>query len=79
MRTHGFCPDNKNANDCSLKLGLCFVTVPRIDLKTLWTYFHLYVACVESSYRFDCGSSIHELGAVVESSHGPKAQCAVKW
>ena len=27
MRTHDFCPDNNNANDCSLKLGLSFVTV----------------------------------------------------
>ena len=26
MRTHDFGPDNNNANDCSLKLGLSFVT-----------------------------------------------------
>ena len=28
MRMHNFCPDNNNANDCSLKLGLSFVTFP---------------------------------------------------
>ena len=31
MRTHDFGPDNNNANDCSLKLGLSFVTIWRCE------------------------------------------------
>ena len=31
MRTHDFGPDNNNANDCSLKFGLSFVTIWRSE------------------------------------------------
>ena len=35
MRTHDFSPDNNNANDCSKKFGLSFVTIWRCEQGSL--------------------------------------------
>ena len=45
MRMHDFCPDNKNANDCSLKLGLSFMTGSTLLTVMIYTRDQIYFSC----------------------------------